>query len=104
MLTQQLACNNIFVDLQLAAKCLQIIYKNPVTDLQKYFYFALLIDYTGVYKAGQNSGLPWLHCKAIINWMDISSDSKWHTFGAAVSASYVEHVLNKFDIAEEMQG
>ena len=63
------------------------------------------LDYTGLYKACLTSGLPWLHCKAIINWTDdISSDSKWHTFGAAVSASYVEHVLNTFHIAEEMQG
>ena len=62
------------------------------------------LDYAGLYRACQDSGLAWLHCKAIINWMDISSDSKWHTFGAAVSASYVEHVLNKFHIAEEMQG
>ena len=72
--------------------------------LTQHFLLYPLIDYAGLYKACQNSGLPWLHCKAIINWMDTNTDSKWHTFGAAVSASYAEHVLNKFHIAKEMKG
>ena len=36
--------------------------------------------------------------------MDGCSNSRWHTLCAEVSASYVEHVLKKFYIPEEIQG
>ena len=91
-----------FHDLQLTTKSLQITLKNRYKLIELFSLYAL--ECTGLYKACHKSGLPWLHCKSIINWMDGSSNSISHTLGAEVSASYVEHVLNTFYIPEEIEG
>ena len=83
-------------------KSLQITLKNRYKLIELFSLYAL--ECTGLYKACHKSGLPWLHCKSIINWMDGSSNSISHTLGAEVSASYVEHVLNTFYIPEEIEG
>ncbi|CAB3995381.1 Hypothetical predicted protein [Paramuricea clavata] len=60
---------------------------------------------TGVYATCQNSGVPWLSCKSIAKWAsDDCQNSTWCQFGAAVSASYVQHVLKRFHIPDEVQG
>lgn len=45
-----------------------------------------------------------MHCKSITNWVDGSNNSRWHTFGAAVSASVVEYTLKNFYIPQKMEG
>jgi ubiquinone biosynthesis protein COQ9 len=58
-----------------------------------------------VYATCQNSGVPWLSCKSIARWAnDECQNSNWCQFGAAVSASYVQHVLKRFYIPDEVQG
>ncbi|CAB3993851.1 WD repeat-containing alr2800 [Paramuricea clavata] len=57
-----------------------------------------------IYATCQNSGVPWLSCKSITKWAnDELGNSSWCQFGAAVSASYVQHVLKRFYIPEEVQ-
>ncbi|CAB4036325.1 WD repeat-containing alr2800 [Paramuricea clavata] len=57
-----------------------------------------------VYVTCQNSGVPWLSCKSIAKWAnDEYQNSTWCQFGAAVSASYVQHVLKRFYIPDEVQ-
>jgi hypothetical protein len=65
----------------------------------------LILSFQGVYATCQNSGVPWLCCKSITKWTnDECQNSFWHQFGAAVSASYVQHVLKRFYIPDEIQG
>ncbi|CAB4021869.1 WD repeat-containing alr2800, partial [Paramuricea clavata] len=57
-----------------------------------------------VYATCQNSGVPWLACKSLVKWEnDEFQNSRWWQFGAAVSASYVQHVLKRFYIPDEIQ-
>ncbi|CAB4005292.1 kinesin light chain-like [Paramuricea clavata] len=57
-----------------------------------------------VHATCRNSGVPWLSCKSIARWAnDKCQDSTWCQFGAAVSASYVQHVLKRFYIPDEVQ-
>ncbi|CAB4031412.1 ---NA---, partial [Paramuricea clavata] len=57
-----------------------------------------------VYATCQNSGVPWLSCKSIAKWAnDECQNLTWCQFGAAVSASYVQHVLKRFYIPDEVQ-
>ena len=68
-----------------------------------YSYFINLT--TGLYTICQKSGIPWILCKSITSWSGGSSEvSEWQKFGAAASASYVEHVLRKFYIPETFEG
>jgi hypothetical protein len=48
--------------------------------------------------------VPWLSCKAITAWIHGRENIEWHSSGAAVSISYVEHALKKFYIPEKMKG
>ncbi|CAB3990647.1 nucleotide-binding oligomerization domain-containing 2-like, partial [Paramuricea clavata] len=58
-----------------------------------------------VYATCQNSRVPWLSCKSIAKWEnDEGQNSTWCQFGAAVSASYIQHVLKRFYIPDEVQG
>jgi hypothetical protein len=51
--------------------------------------------------------LEYLGCPVnpVAKWAsDEGQNSTWCQFGAAVSASYVQHVLKRFYIADEVQG
>jgi ubiquinone biosynthesis protein COQ9 len=64
-----------------------------------------VLSFLEVYATCQNSGVPWLSCKSVAKWAnDECQNSTWCQFGAAVSASYVQHVLKRFYIPDEVQG
>jgi hypothetical protein len=60
--------------------------------------------FIGLFASCKTSGVPWLSCKVITALVNRRENSGSHSFDAEVSISYVEHVLKKRDISEELKG